>query len=144
MIVAFKCRDILLCRSYCFDNIPSKAKCDKFAQKHELCFRGCSFKTIRAIKKLSTPFESYKQDLSFGGCNFFVCYLVLEILAKTRRKCDCRLAMIPLFAQAFNHILTTFDLISKELVKIQKSYTHQMKHLASSFQMACFKSLYLL
>ena len=51
-------------------------------------------KTIRAIEKLSTSYESCNQDLSFAGCNFSVSYLVPEILAKTWPKSDHFLARI--------------------------------------------------
>ena len=45
--------------------------------------------------------------------------------------------------QSGKYILVMFELISMELDKIQKSYTHQMKDLAFSFQMACLTSLQL-
>ena len=59
------------------------------------------FKTISATEKISTSFKSCKQDLSFGGCNFSVSYLVPEILALTRPKSDSHLGLTPPFRPSF-------------------------------------------
>ena len=57
---------------------------------------------------LSTPFESCKQDLSFGGCHFSVSYLVPEILATTWRQRHIRFGINariePKMTSSFSHI----------------------------------------
>ena len=120
--------------------------CFNILLKRAIFFRWYSFKTIKATDNLSTPFESWKQDLSFDRCNFSVSLLVLEISAKTWTKSDPRfgpdrLLLSVLLSPRKIKLSATFELISQEVVKIQNIYTHQMKDLAFSFKMACLTFL---
>ena len=109
---------------------------------------GYSFEAKRDTETLSTPFESCKQDLSFGMCKFSVSHLVSEILAKMWPKSYLRfwadrLLLSFLFIPCKIKCSAMLELISQELVKIKKIYTYQMDDLACSFQMACIRPLYL-
>ena len=67
-----------------------------------------SIKTIRAAIKISMPFESCKQDLSFGGCYFSVSFLVLEIVTKTCPQCHSLFGTKNTSVQGFSSKLGSF------------------------------------
>ena len=86
LLTAFKWRTLRPCSYHSFEDFPSEMLPWCSAKSQNLFFGRSSIKTIRAAGKISTPFESCKQYLSFGGCNFSVSYLVPEILAQMWRK----------------------------------------------------------
>ena len=97
LLSVFKWRALILCSSDSFEGIPSEKRFCIFGEHRNNFLRWYIFKTISATEKISTSFKSCKQDLSFGGCNFSVSYLVPEILAKRWMKRKPRFCLILTF-----------------------------------------------
>ena len=108
LLTAFKWLNSRPCSYQSFEYFSSEMLPWCSAKSQNLFFGRSSIKTIRAAVKISIPFESCKQDLSFGGCHFSVSCLVPEILTTTWRQrhihCGINARIEPKMTSSISHI----------------------------------------